>query len=343
MLQQLLKIGTAFCITWTASLAAYTQNQCADYGEIVSGKPVHAHRGGTRINLGYREDNFRWDIAGPGGCPNVLSELNWRRLHMLEGNLFAWHKGPCIPYLRCAGAYAAIMRGSVIDRDFGANNRELEFSRSKAQSNHGTQIDLSGAIGWPFLFDISYCEYGGLFQLSPVVGLSWHQQHLHMHCGKQIIHLYDPDQVGQKIFGLNSEYRTHWWGPWVGIDALWEWGPYWTLTGGYEYHFSTRYRGHGDWNLRHDFCGGFNHYTKGHSWIARGGIQMAFRCYWTFSLDAIVQDWDTRAGTDSTRLCVGMYDDEGRPMGVDRVTVHAPFNGAHWKSYSVTLGVAYRY
>jgi hypothetical protein len=285
----------AFCTLWTASLVA-------DYDSC---------RGRTRIDLGYRQDNFEWSIAGTHGVPNVLSELKWQRLHMLEASLFGWHSDPYnfIPYLRWSGSYSTIMRGKVLDQDYAGHNRRCEFSRAEAKCYRGNVLDLAGGIGWPVLF-----EWCGWLQFAPVIGISWRQQHLHMHGGHQRIALYDPNDVG-RIHGLRSEYRTHWWGPWAGLDAFWEWDIRWAFTGSFEYHWSTRYRATGDWNLRPEFCGGFHHRAQGHAWVARGGIEFAFDCYWLFSLDATVQRWHTNSGTDTTRLKVLILDDAKQPLG----------------------------
>lgn len=323
MLRRWFQLGIALCLTFSASLAAY-------------------ERGQTRVNLGYRQDDFSWSIAGPEGIPNILSELKWQKLHMLEANLFGWHSSSCIPYLRWAAAYSAIMRGKVIDRDFAANNKQLEFSRAVASCNQGTTLDLSGAIGWPFAYEWKFWCCSGFFQIAPVVGLSWHQQHLHMHGGCQQLLLYRPEELG-RIHGLHSEYRTHWWGPWAGVDAVVECGPRLTFTGAWEYHWNTRYHARGDWNLRKDFCGGFHHYAYGHGWIARCGGEFAFDCNWLFSLDGTIQRWNTRHGQDRTSLEYTVYSEDDRPLGIDHYTVHTPFNGAHWDSFSITMGVAYRY
>lgn len=327
MLGRLLCLGLAFWLGWSATASA-------DYGCCGCDS-----RGRTWVELGYRQDDFHWSIAGPDNTPNVLSDLHWHKLHMLAASAFGWHSSPCLPYLRWAGIYSAVMRGSVVDRDFDADNKHLEFSRSKASCNRGSVVDLSGGLGYPFIFDSVAC---GHFLLAPVVGIGWIQQHLHMRGGRQLIATHCPADLGF-IHCLRSEYRTHWWGPWAGVDMLWECGHRVALNGSYEYHWSTRYSGRGDWNLRHDFLGGFTHFARGHGWVARFGGEFAFDCFWLFSLDFIVQRWNTKRGTDRTNVRVLVVDGKGCPLGFEHVSVQTPFNGAHWDSFSITGGIAYRY
>lgn len=295
-------------------------------------------RGQTRITLGYRQDNFKWSIAGFGGTPNILSELDWDKLHMLEATLWGWHSSWWLPYLRWSGSYSAIMRGSVTDDDYACDNRHLLFSRSKANGSRGNVIELSGGLGWPFFWQ-GEC---GAFQLAPVAGISWHQQHLHLQCGRQLFSLLCHVPKGN-IKGLDSEYFTHWWGGWAGVDLFCELGPRHTLTGSFEYHYGVRYRARGDWNLRTDFAGGFTHRARGHAWLARFGWQFAYTCHWLWSLDLAVQRWQTRRGIDLTKLNVLVTDENDCPLGFEKVTVSSPFNGAQWDSFSIALGVAYRY
>lgn len=333
MLWRLWQLGVLFCI-------AVTGEVIADYESC---------KGQTRVNLGYRLDDFHWSIGGTGGVPNVLSELKWERLHMIEASVFSWHSDPYswIPYIRWSGTFNATMRGKVTDEDFALNNRCGKFSRAEANCYRGAGVDLNAGLGVPLRL-----EWCGFIQVAPLMGIGWCQQHFHMHDGHQKFSLHHPEHVGP-INGLRSEYLTHWWGPWAGLDAFWEWDMRWAFNGGVEYHWNLRYRARGDWNLRPEFEDGFYHRADhGHAWVGRFGIEFAFDCFWLFCVDATVRRWSSGSGDDRTRLKRYVFEAAGNAAGNQEAcqqqcqqhrSIHTPFNGAHWDAFSVTGGLVYRY
>jgi hypothetical protein len=322
MLRRILQCGLFFCLVSVNFLGA----------------DFYSARGRCRVDVGYRQDDFDWSIAGTNGTPNILSELKWKKLEMLQASCLGWHTDfLCyVPYIRWYGAYSKIMRGHVSDRDYSQDHRRCEFSRARAKCNRGTVGDLSGALGLPW-----GVNWYGYMQFTPVAGISWHQQHLHMHEGTQEMEWGHSSEEGS-IDNLHSTYKTTWWGPWIGIDALWEVDVRWAWTGSVEYHLSTRYHAEGHWNLRPEFIGGFHHSAIGDGFVWRLGLQFAFNCFWLFSADFSAQRWSTRHGVDTTNVKATLIDENGC-KDTRHQLIKTPFNGAHWKSYSISGGLVYRY
>jgi hypothetical protein len=85
----------------------------------------------TSLSAGYRIDTLDWSIAGDttGNNPNVLSELTWDSLNILQIGIESDISIGQKVYMRgnLSGGY--IYSGEVRDSDYAADNRTLEFSR----------------------------------------------------------------------------------------------------------------------------------------------------------------------------------------------------------------------
>ena len=166
---------------------------------------------------GYRQDNLNWTIAGnsAGTSPNILSELEWEDLQILEVQgkaeiVLAEHF-----VLDGIGSYGQIMSGENQDSDFLGDNRTFEFSRSNNDAESGSVLDLSGGAGIRIHLD-EYAEKleSEKLHLTLLGGYSYHEQNLEITNGFQTI------PFTGSFAGLDSRYETQWEGPWAGFSLF---------------------------------------------------------------------------------------------------------------------------
>jgi len=195
----------------------------------------------------YRRDSFDWNIAGDnsGNNPNILSELTWDDIEIYqlaaEGVYrFGQHVNPPVAgCLKGRLGYGWIYAGKNQDSDYSGDNRTLEWSRSNNNADDGHVVDLLAGGG------VRLTWLQGRLSLSPLAGLSYHQQKLTITDGNQTIPATGP------FPGLASTYTAEWYGPWVGADLAWQPITRFTVASGVELH-AVRYYAEGDWNLRSD-------------------------------------------------------------------------------------------
>jgi hypothetical protein len=276
------------------------------------------------IGVGYRQDEVSWSIAGFNDTPNVLSELKWKDLQMIEVGGQASYVS-CRNYVvQVSGDYGYICSGVNTDKDFLGDDRTDMFSFSRNNAGKGYVYDCSGAVGYRVM---STC---GRFIAAPLVGYAFHSQHLHQFDGKQIsLHreLEDRD-----IEGLDSSYTTRWYGPWVGLNfsARVESCAY--VFGGFEWHMVS-YRGTGHWNLRQDI-GPFNDHAHGTGYVITLGGNWEIWDHWSIGVVSNFRYFRTRHGVDSTEF---IFED-----GV-RLDVETRFNQAKWKSIDGLAFIGWRF
>lgn len=242
------------------------------------------------LGVGYRSDNLKWSEAG--GSVNIRSELKWENLKIAQLSAAARLNFYSGWTLRGALDYGSINSGSNQDSDYNGSDRTLEFSRSNNKGG-GRVRDGSISLGRTLrpLAEIEEIS----FALTPLIGLSLHDQYLTMTDGFQTI-----PATGSYI-GLDSSYDARWQGPWVGLEALLENGGKWSLTAIGEYH-KADYFAHANWNLRPEFSHpvSFAHTAKGEGYL------VALRATYVVSQNRRVeffvtsQRWSTDPGIDQT-------------------------------------------
>lgn len=301
-----------------------------------------SEQSGASISLGYRTDTLDWNINGagnfPGSEPNVLSELEWRDMDILQlkGELAGSNaKGF---YFHGYADYGWSFGGQNQDSDYAGDNRTLEFSRSLNDVDGSKVFDISGGLGYT-LFAGEFAQY----RIIPLVGYSYHSQQLRMRNGNQQLWdsanaaVYDPTLVGSvplgPFSGLNSSYDAEWYGPWLGADVLLDLQEDGTVFMRLEHHF-VDYMARANWNLRTDFAHpvSFEHEANGRGWVLElGWRKPPSRYRWVWGASLVLQDWTTGAGiarsylVDPTPPCSGNCYVEGR------------LNGVNWSSSSINL------
>jgi hypothetical protein len=275
---------------------------------------------GLDLSLGYRVDQFDWSIAGnsSGTNPNILSELNWSNLGISQLQVDGWLESRDLLWLKTNTllianiAYGKIFAGDNRDSDYVGDNRTDEWSRSINQSEDGFTLDLSGAVG------PEYDLTGNRMTLTPLVGYSFHIQHLSMTDGVQtvsddVLHdsypFFDPADGPVPLGpfpGLDNTYTAYWWGPWLGlqlqispVDRL-----SFELTG--EYHW-VEYFAEADWNLRTNLAHpvSFEHEAHGSGLVVKLKSAYDLNQRWTVVFSGNVQFWETGDGVDTTYFADG--------------------------------------
>lgn len=75
------------------------------------------------FKTGYRRDELRWNKAGPGGQPNILSELTWKDIEIATVNLGATLYTKENWLVNLDFLYGEIYDGKNQDSDYFGNNR----------------------------------------------------------------------------------------------------------------------------------------------------------------------------------------------------------------------------
>ncbi len=283
--------------------------------------------GELEAGIGYRHDNLDWNIAGnsSGTNPNVLSELEWSDLEIIQIKLQARAVVNRRFYLRALVDYGWIYDGQNRDSDYAADNRTAEFSRSLNLTEDDQVWDASLGLGWLFTFGTDYCR------LAPMLGYSIHKQNLRITDGFQVI-----PPTGA-FAGLDSTYKARWNGPWIGFDLIFgtpakrKQGHETRFVMSAEYHLADYYA-EADWNLRDDFQHpkSFEHETDGRGLVLGAQWLFGFRSNWDFSLSGRYRKWETDSGVDRVFMTNGSRSE-------------TMLNEVNWESFELMAGVNYRF
>jgi len=265
-------------------------------------KPVE-----IEVGYGYRQDSLDWNIAGDlqGNNPNVLSELTWEDLLIHEICMGVRADLKRSFFLKGSINYGVIVDGENQDSDFAADNREMEFSRSNNDADQGSTLDGLFGAGYKFRF------FSKSFSVIPLVGYSYHRQHLTMTDGYQTITWAGGPPLGA-FDGLDSTYDAEWRGPWIGLDVTLETEsfakaiPPMSFYFGWEYHWADFYA-EADWNLRDDFMHpkSFEHEADGTGTVINLGGRLRLNRRWSVTLGYETRDWSAQEGVDRVFLTDG--------------------------------------
>ena len=291
------------------------------------------------------DDCFCNDEEAFCGAPTRLSShLKWRDLNIVQIDARGRYITCDNVYLRANGDYGWITSGKNRDSDFsnygvdyGYNNEyfnggggDYEFSRSRSRVR-GWVYDIKLAVGYQF----KLCDDN--FSIAPLIGYSWHGQHLRDRHLRQSLFFdnedyyddcfyedyftnvrsksseyyfdsYSPESESfsyDDSYGRDrSRYRTRWVGPFAGFDFDYRFGCSceWDIFGGYEFHWAE-YHAKARWNLRSDLFDGFRHRAKnayGH--VFDIGLRWDFMECWTLAVKGQFQWWWADRGRDRARI-----------------------------------------
>ncbi len=279
------------------------------------------------VGAGFRRDKLKWSIAGPDDFPNVLSELEWKDVRMVEYE-GAISYTSCRNYaIRANGAWGQVYHGRNIDSDYFGDDKTDLFSRSRNNAGKGSTYDIEAGVGYR---GMSNCSR---FTATPLIGYSYHGQCLHIYEGVQTFDIFETIPIQEfPIPGLNSTYKTRWFGPWVGMDftARVETCAY--VFGSFEWHLVS-YRATGNWNLRPEVSP-FEHRAHGFGYIARLGGNWELCDRFSIGILASYRNIRTRHGREAFTF---------KDPQLGDIRVHTRFNGAKWQAVSLSGIVAYRF
>jgi hypothetical protein len=276
--------------------------------------------------IGYRVDTFRWTKGRREELPTPSTELQWKKLSIIEFGAGGSYVS-CTNYaIRAWGTYGHIYRGKNIDSDFFSTCKGKELiSRSVNDGGKGHVYDAEIGVGYRVT---STC---GRFIGVPLIGYSDHAQYLHIFGGHQVFSLFGLQPLGH-FPGLNSRYKTRWFGPWAGLEFTTQVEKCAFAFGSFEWHLLS-YRGTGCWNLRPDL-GEFLHKAHGFGWLGTLGAKWEIYNNWAIGIVGLYRNFKTRNGWEKTSLFDPVF---------GRRRIRERFNGAHWHTWSLTAIIAWRF
>lgn len=281
------------------------------------------------LKTGYRRDEFRWNKAGLGGQPNILSELTWKDLEIATINFGSTLYTKENWLVNFDFLYGEVYDGKNQDSDYFGNNRTQEFSRSNNGADEGSVMDLS--LGFGKRYEWLFNERSRTrFEWRPMAGFYYYSQDLKIVDGYQTLSD-DPRIPPVGPFpGLDSSYDATWYGPWIGIENLFVKQDAFELGLNLKYHYAF-YDATAQWNLRSDFAQpeSFTHEAEGGGFVTEitGAWYLSPRL--ALTLDLHYQKWIAdRNGEDKIYFANGS-------------TVKLKFNEAEWESYGISLGLNY--
>jgi|TARA_A100001518_G_scaffold1176_1_gene1068 hypothetical protein len=282
--------------------------------------PAHYKSVNMYIKTGYQRDDFAWNIAGPTGVPNILSELTWKDIEIatisIGGDVFLKDQW----LTQAEFSYGKIWDGESQASVYSANNRTMETFRSKNRADEGYIYDMSANLAYKYP---AYIQQQHSLFLVPKLGFSYHKQHLKIVDGKQTI----PFEAG--IANLDSSYETTWYGPWFGLSSEYSHSDKYQFQLGVEYHYAF-YDAEASWESS-GLQGKFEHEARGSGWIYNASADYKLQSNLSLGIELIYEDWlADKNGKDS------IYSVDGNDIALE-------FNEAERTSFTANLKLNYEF
>lgn len=275
------------------------------------------------IGATYRSAHFDWRLSGFNHKPELLARLTWEDLSIWQVTAEIDVLTSSHVYARFIGDYGWITHGTAKETDTSKDGLTERTLESPSKGHKGSIYDLSGGIGYQF----TWCQ--NTIKASPLIGYSYHSQHLSMPTAHQsrFLNVFLAE-VG--VLPHHSLYKARWFGPWLGVDFSYQFNCEFKFLATYEYHW-TGYRATGNWTLRDDFPPHFAHHAHGRAQIIELGGDYAFGDRWFARLMTFYEYWWTRIGSHKYKI-------------IDTTTnlltsVYLPLRRVHWHSVGLTLSV----
>ncbi len=290
------------------------------------------------LSVGYRVDELDWNIAGnlSGTTPNILSELEWTDVQMIElrgeADYLVNRSGLTGLYLEGNFNIANAISGDNQDSDYNGDNRTLEFSRS---NNDASDSSASGySLGVGYQFDIVKHPQRRFF-ITPLVGYESNIITMKMTDAVQTVETALVTPPLGPFAGLDSTYEAEWSGAYLGLKMGSVFGRHkFNIRG--DYHLLGDYYAEAQWNLRTEPVTGFQQPL---SYIHEGDSQgFALKADYAYNvyknMDLFLSGWiksfQMEDGLDTTYIIDGS-------IGQTKV------NEANWTSSSLHAGLKWRF
>jgi hypothetical protein len=265
-----------------------------------------------------------------GTSPNILSELTWSDVQMVELRGAADYlmnrsvlKGV---YLEGSFSIAKALAGDNQDSDYLSDNRVDEFSRSNNDAGDSSAQGYS--IGLGYQFDVIKNPESSVF-LTPIIGYESSIITLKMTDGFQTVDTIAPVTLGA-FDGLNSKYEAEWSSAFLGLKLGGRFGNHAVgLRGDY---FMGDYYAEADWNLRSDFQHpkSYTHEADSTGFALKANYAYSLRRDLALFLDASLRTFEAEDGRDTTFLA---------PSGIGVTKL----NEVNWTSSQFHAGVKYSF
>lgn len=276
----------------------------------------------VELSQGYRRDKLDFSISGPHGKPNVISELTFKHIDIYVTGLRAKLTKDDY-FLQGMVAYGIVCHGKAIDDDYLFNNRKGQFSHSTHDIPGEYTTDVALRFGKNFT-----CANDVV--VSPHVGYSAYVQKLRFRHGEGwVMHpLSRKGKSSYTIHGLNSTYKSSWYGPELGVACKKALTSKIDLRVSYTLLFPLKYDGKGHWNLRSKHDRHFdlnNKSSKSFGNIVGAGVEWTLTPYWVLKAEYEFMKFYAKGG----HMKVGSH--------------RVPMNKAHLTSNEVRLVLGYAF
>lgn len=271
-----------------------------------------------KLGAGVRTGQLDWSIAGDtsGANPNILSELTWRDLKILDLSAEFMGTNAGGYFVRGTVNYGLVWDGENQDSDYDGDNRTLEFSRSINDVGDSRVWGIKFGLGKEFPFGAKHEN-----RVIPLIGYSYQVQDMRMTNGNQVI------PATGSFPGLHSSYEATWAGFWLGADVQFALAEGAQMQARLEVHW-PQFDAQANWNLRDDFDHpvSFEHEADGNAYVfGLNWRKPLLDGQWVLGLDYDYQLWETDPGNDYT------YGANCNCYGLTQL------NGVNWKTSAIHI------
>jgi hypothetical protein len=209
-----------------------------------------------QAGVGYRQDSITLNIKERGSVnPRAKADRHFKNLEIVTvGTQLRSTLGCCDAYVRGSFDWGFVVDGDVRDQFKVENVDKIEqFHRSGyiAQGDYlrntiHNDVKTSSYV-WDFDLAFAYpfecgCE---TFKVAPVIGFALNHQHLKIKgrtAFDDVSFSSSSDDSCGKDEGRHSNFRANWWGPYLGLDFIYNSPDCWNLYGAFEFHFGRARR-----------------------------------------------------------------------------------------------------
>ncbi len=311
------------------------------------------------FTVGARVNNFDWNIASDAtgtATPNILSELEWRDVVLLEGEAEIRHEEPLDIFFIEGGLHleGSINAGLPVsgenqDSDFNGDDRTDEFSRTIADTG-GYSVGGKAAVGYriyltgdPSRRAVAIARNAKArrerkahaikkatnkaipaITMTPLAGYSVQQQRYSM--SDVVREIPAGGILGVRDF--DAHYLATWYGPFIGLEADISGKKNMVRLRG-EYHYLDFY-GEGFWRGRTVFRQdpSYKHEANGDGFLMNAEYAYALDDDYALTVDAMYNLREAEYGIDRTYF-------------VDNDTALIRLNEVNDESYALRLGLRY--
>jgi len=286
------------------------------------------------VQSGYRRDDIDWTIAGPNNWPDPSATVNWRDIEVAtvgaSGTIYTQDNW----LVSLSADYGRVLSGSTQASNFIFFRDELlEFSRSDYEVDHGHTYDISTAVGYENEYLWNSSSYPSA-RLTPLFGFSYHAQNLQKSSGVQTrSEAVSLPPVGEILENNKNNYKSSWYGPWLGVDSQLLFNQYFKVGFNLAYHYAF-YKAdslaNSDTRLE-DQPKEFKQRARGYGLVGALNGQLLLNRNLSLNLGVNYRHWQAeRSG-------------EQRGYTVNNVPTSSIIDEVSWKSFGANIGLNYEF